>query len=142
MLILFIILSNFTNKLFSPWEKKTFFVFFKIFFVGHKSCFWGHWYPCFGLLVTSDCIAGSNPNACQRSLASHAIYTLIQCTPLLVEKAGVAREVNLRNPLCTGEEAHKLGNPPWLWNPGTQDCPWVFLLKNYEPEIPTSNHHQ
>ena len=43
---------------------------------------------------------------------------LIQCTPLLVEKAGVTPEVNLRNPLCTGEEARKQGNPPWLWNPG------------------------
>ena len=60
----------------------------------------------------------SNPNACERSLASHAVYMLIQCTPLLVEKAGVAPEVNLRNPLCTDEEARKWGNPPWLWNPG------------------------
>ena len=22
-------------------------------FGGHKSCLWGHWYPCFGLLLTS-----------------------------------------------------------------------------------------
>ena len=48
-------------------------------------------------LVTHHCIGGSNPNACERSLASHAVYTLIQCTPILVEKAGVAPEVNLRN---------------------------------------------
>ena len=27
--------------------------FFKIFFGGHESFLWGHWYPCFGLLVTS-----------------------------------------------------------------------------------------
>ena len=64
------------------------------------------------------CVGGSNPNACETSLASHAIYMLIQCTPLLVEKAGVTPEVNLRTPLCTGEEACKRGNPPWLWNPG------------------------
>ena len=42
------------------------------------------------------------------------ICTLIQCTPLLVEKAGVAPEVNVRNQLCAGEEARKRGNPPWL----------------------------
>ena len=27
--------------------------FFFLIFVGHKSFLWGHWYPCFGLLVTS-----------------------------------------------------------------------------------------
>ena len=64
------------------------------------------------------CVGGSNPDACKRSLASHAVYMFIQCTPLLVEKAGVTPEVNLRNLLCEGEEAHKWGNPPWLWNPG------------------------
>ena len=64
------------------------------------------------------CVGGSNPNAYERSLTSHAVYMLIQCTPLLVEKASVAPEVNLRNPLCAGEEARKWGNPPWLWNPG------------------------
>ena len=63
------------------------------------------------------CICGSNPDACERSLASHAIYTLIQCTPLLVEKAGVTPEVNLRNLLCAGKEASKWGNSPWLWTP-------------------------
>ena len=30
------------------------------------------------------------------------------------QSAGIAPEVNLRNPLCTGEEAHKQENPPWL----------------------------
>ena len=70
------------------------------------------------LWAAHHCVGGSNPNACERSLASHAIYMLIQYTPLLVEKAGVAPEVNLRNPLCAGEEACKWGNPPWLWNPG------------------------
>ena len=28
--------------------------------------------------------------------------------------AGVAPEVNLRIPLCAGDEAHKLGDPPLL----------------------------
>ena len=65
-------------------------------------------------LTAHHCIGGSNPNACERSQASHAVYTLIQCTPLLVEKAGVTLEVNLRNLLCTGEEAYKRGIPPWL----------------------------
>ena len=60
------------------------------------------------------CIGGSNPDACKRSLASHAIYTLIQCTPLLVEKSCVAPEVNLR---ITQARKHAR-DPPWLWNPG------------------------
>ena len=97
---------------------------------------------------STDCVptvkislAHSNPDACERSLASHAVYTLIQCTPLLVEKAGVAPEVNLRNPLCTGEEAHKRGNPPWHWNPG-QTSPEVhqpidlFLRYLYNTRMP------
>ena len=58
------------------------------------------------------CVGGSNPDACERSLGSHAVYMLIQCTPLLVEKAGVTPEVNLRNPLCAGKEAHKRGIHP------------------------------
>ena len=39
---------------------------------------------------------------------------------MLVAKrlAGVASEVNLRNPLLTANEAQKRGDPPWLWNPG------------------------
>ena len=28
-------------------------IFFLKFFGGHESFLWGHWYPCFGLLVTS-----------------------------------------------------------------------------------------
>ena len=32
--------------------------------------------------------------------------------------AGVAPEVNLRNPLRVGDEARKQGNLPWLRNPG------------------------
>ena len=28
--------------------------------------------------------------------------------------AGVAPEVNLRNPLCAGDEPYKLGDPLWL----------------------------
>ena len=35
-----------------------------------------------------------------------------------IQSAGVTPEVNLRNLLWTGEEVHKRGNPPWLWNPG------------------------
>ena len=35
-----------------------------------------------------------------------------------IQLAGVTPEVNLRNLLCTGKEAHKRGNPPWPWNPG------------------------
>ena len=31
-----------------------------------------------------------------------------------VQSAGVVPEVNLRNPLCAGEEAHREGNPPWF----------------------------
>ena len=31
---------------------------------------------------------------------------------------GVAPEVNLRNPLSTGDEACKWGSQLWLWNPG------------------------
>ena len=34
-----------------------------------------------------------------------------------IQSAGVTPEVNLRSLLCTGEEAHKRGNPHWLWNP-------------------------
>ena len=64
--------------------------------------------------ATHHCVGGSNPDACERSLTSHAVYTLIQCTPLFVEKVGVTPEVNLRNLLCSGEEASKWGNPPWF----------------------------
>ena len=39
---------------------RDFFIFFILkFFSGHKSFFWGHWYPCFGFLVTSP--LGSKP---------------------------------------------------------------------------------
>ena len=41
-----------------------------------------------------------------------------------IQSASVAPEVNLRNPLCAGQEARKWGNPPWLWNPG-QTSPQV-----------------
>ena len=33
------------------------------------------------------------------------------------ELAGVAPEINPRNPLHEGNEAHRQGNPPLLWNP-------------------------
>ena len=58
------------------------------------------------------CVGGSNPDACERNRASHAVYMLTQCTPLLVEKAGVTPEVNLRNLLCSGEKADKQGIHP------------------------------
>ena len=34
------------------WTSKFFWFFLAICFVGHDSFFWGHWYHCFGLLVT------------------------------------------------------------------------------------------
>ena len=41
------------------------------------------------------------------------VYTLIQCTPLLVEKAGVAPDVTLRFTACK-EVSVQVGEPPWL----------------------------
>ena len=50
---------------------------------------------------------------------------------------GVAPELNLRTPLCTGNEAWKWPIPLWLWNPGptsqeVQDsgivAPWKRLM--------------
>ena len=35
----------------------------------------------------------------------HAVYTLIQCTPLLVEKAGVAPDVTFRITACKQEKS-------------------------------------
>ena len=32
--------------------------------------------------------------------------------------AGITPEVNLMILLHAGDKAHKLGDPPWLWNPG------------------------
>ena len=74
---------------------------------------------CYNFLVKLklwDCVDGSNPNACERSLVSHAVYMLIQCTPLLVEKAGVTPVVTFRI------TARKQGRvqaryPLWIWNP-------------------------
>ena len=62
------------------------------------------------------CAGGSNPNACERSLASYAIYTLIQCTPLLVEKAGATPVVTYRITLCKQERV-QARYPLWIWNP-------------------------
>ena len=62
------------------------------------------------------CVGGSNPNACERSLASHAVYTLIQCTPLLVEKAGVAPVVTFRI-TARKQESMQARYPLWIWNP-------------------------
>ena len=62
------------------------------------------------------CVGGSNPNACERSLASHAVYTLIQCTPLLVEKAGVTPVVTFRI-TARKQERVQARYPLWIWNP-------------------------
>ena len=62
------------------------------------------------------CVDGSNPNSCERSLASHVVYTLIQCTPLLVEKAGVAPVVTFRITACKQEKV-QVRYPLWIWNP-------------------------
>ena len=62
------------------------------------------------------CVGGSNPNACERSLASHAVYMLIQCTPLLVEKAGVTPVVTFRI-TAHKQERVQARYPLWIWNP-------------------------
>ena len=46
----------------------------------------------------------------------HAVYTLIQCTPLLVEKAGVAPDVTFRITACKQERV-QARYPLWIWNP-------------------------
>ena len=46
----------------------------------------------------------------------HAIYTLIQCTPLLVEKAGVTPDVTFRITACKQERV-QVRYPLWIWNP-------------------------
>ena len=72
----FNVLMNTTNLI----QAKTFCVWsswgkeapIKGFFVGHESFLWGHWYPCFGLLLTSalgfkamvDSLACTLPHLC------------------------------------------------------------------------------
>ena len=46
----------------------------------------------------------------------HAMYMLIQCTPLLVEKAGVAPDVTFRITACKQERV-QARYPLWIWNP-------------------------
>ena len=46
----------------------------------------------------------------------HAVYMLIQCTPLLVEKAGVAPDVTFRITACKQERV-QARYPLWIWNP-------------------------
>ena len=46
----------------------------------------------------------------------HAVYTLIQCTPLLVEKAGVTPDVTFRITACKQERV-QARYPLWIWNP-------------------------
>ena len=50
------------------------------------------------------------------SLANHAVYMLIQYTPLLVEKAGVARVVTFRI-IVRKQERVQARYPLWIWNP-------------------------
>ena len=73
--------------------------------VGNVSDFWCVTHCC----AAHHCVGGSNPNACERSLASHAVYMLIQCTPLLVEKAGVTP--------ARKQESMQARYPLWIWNP-------------------------
>ena len=49
-------------------------------------------------------------------LGCHAIYILIQCTPLLEEKAGVAPDVTLGITACKQERV-QVRDPLQLWNP-------------------------
>ena len=49
-------------------------------------------------------------------LGCHAVYTLIQCTPLLVEKAGVAPDVTL-GITARKQERVQARDPLRLWNP-------------------------
>ena len=45
-----------------------------------------------------------------------AVYTLIQCTPLLVEKADVSPDMTLRFTTCN-QVSVQARESPWLWNP-------------------------
>ena len=69
----------------------------------------------------SVCCAGGLPIE-SRHPTSAAYVACRECDwlPCWLSKrsAGVAPEVNLRNPLCAGEEVCKQGNPPYLWNTG------------------------
>ena len=49
-------------------------------------------------------------------LRCHAVYTLIQCTPLLMEKAGVAPDVTL-GITTRKQERVQVRDPLRLWNP-------------------------
>ena len=70
-------------------------------FVGHKSFLWGHWYPCFGLLVTSalgfkvrvDSLTCMLPRLCttwQHGMAAELSWStyLQTCLQALVEVRG------------------------------------------------------
>ena len=55
---------------------------------------------------------------CKVALASMILYnfTMLNRTKDQIKDwvAGVAPDVNLRNPLHVGEDAHMCGDPPWL----------------------------
>ena len=57
----------------------------------------------------------------------HAIYTLIQCTPLLVEKAGVAPDVTFRI-TAHKQERVQARYPLWIW------IPWGWTHKVQKQE--------
>ena len=61
--------DHFVRKVFTVSFRQhlSFYLFFKI-FGGHESFLWGHWYPCFGLLVTSP--------LCFKARVSSALFTL------------------------------------------------------------------
>ena len=46
-------------------------------------------------------------------LKRNAVYTLIQCTTLLVEKAGVVPDMTLRLTACK-QVSVQVRQPPWL----------------------------
>ena len=51
-----------------------------------------------------------------RSSEKITLYVFVQCTPLLVEKAGVAPDVTLRFTACKQVRV-QVREPPWLYNP-------------------------
>ena len=81
------------------------------------------YFRCFVTCTQWSSTSGATP-ARHRTIVS---IVIIECkyvdqnslaTKLAVKRsAGVTPDVNLSNPLCTGNEACKQGDLPWLWNP-------------------------
>ena len=61
--------------------------------------------------VAKGCINLQLHEGCPEGVS--AVYTLIQCTPLLVEKLGVALNVTFRFITCKQVSVQARG-PPWL----------------------------